>query len=723
MRRELKRFQGTSKIALVFMLLLPLLYSAVYLHANWDLYSKIDSLDVAIVNQDKPVKMGETLVSGGKQVEDNLRKTKGFKWNFVGANLEAAQQDMRAGKYYLIIHIPEEFSKDLTSAGSFEAKRAQIHLYRDDANGFVAGMMTSQMEALLGKALDEAVSETYFKTLFISLDEVKDGLNQAAEGAGKLDDALQQVGAGIHQINSGLTNVDLTKLQEHLSQVQTSIHDVNQVLPRFYEANGDIRTGLASLTGVVESQKSDIANLQLHLQPISNWLDAKLTGSHKDAIELVSLNAELLSPAESSLTRQLNRNLAEANAATSQLSTLQLADGTALADHPQFQKLVENLDKSQDLQNGIEKNLRRQGQLSSKLSIDLNPALLDTAVRAIDDARDSLGRSAKQLETAKHQFQSGGNKLNQTLEDFHLSLKPLQTASSGSLQQIPKAINGFLQLQSGLAKLDTVMPQITAGSSELSTKLAAGAAKIPGLSEDSRNALAKTMASPVEVTSQVDNSAEYYGRGLAPFFLTIALWVTAISMFLVLRTVSGRALTGRASAVKLAWAGISAPLALGVGGSLLMGLALWPTLGMNPVNPGAYLLLLVVAAAAYVALAFLTRLYLGSGQSAVFIIALLLQLPASGGTFPIAMLEPFYRALGVISPMRYTVDAFRVAISGGNMTIYWQSIAVLAGMFIVCLPLIVHKIKQRKIFTFQDLHPKFVTSNATGDYAFSIHPR
>lgn len=99
MRRELKRFQGTSKIALVFMLLLPLLYSAVYLHANWDLYSKIDSLDVAIVNQDKPVKMGETLVSGGKQVEDNLRKTKGFKWNFVGANLEAAQQDMRAGKY------------------------------------------------------------------------------------------------------------------------------------------------------------------------------------------------------------------------------------------------------------------------------------------------------------------------------------------------------------------------------------------------------------------------------------------------------------------------------------------------------------------------------------------------------------------------------------------------------------------------------------------------
>ncbi|EEH63581.1 YhgE/Pip domain protein [Gleimia coleocanis DSM 15436] len=721
--RELKRFQGKPRIALIFMLLLPLLYSAVYLHANWDLYSKIENLDVAVVNQDVPVKMGDTLVSGGKQVEDNLKKTPGFKWNFVGNDLEAAQQGMRDGEYYLIIHIPQDFSKDLTSAGTLEAKRAKLNLYRDDANGFVAGMMTAQTESILGKALDEAVAETYFRTLFISLDEIKTGMTQAAEGAAKLDEAQKLTTSGISQINTALTNVDLTALQQKLTTLQTNIHAVNQVGPEFQSAHNEIHLGVSELAGVAESQATDIASLKLNIDPLKKWLSEDLKNSHGKALELATLNTELTSTKDTALTRQLDQSLSGATAATSELGKLTLADGTALQDHPEYKNLVADIESAQKNQKEIDKNIRRQAQISTTLALELNPQLLKAMADSLENTANSLEAAQGKIQSANQHFKTGAQMSTDAVSNLHTALAPLQQAGSDSLQDIPKAINGFLQLQNGIAKLDTAMPQISAGTHELSTKLADGAAKIPGLSEDNRNALAKTMASPVDVEMQVYHSAEYYGRGLAPFFLTIALWVTAISMFLVLRTLPGRALTGRAPAWKLAWTGLSTPMFMGIGGSLIMGLALWPTLGMNPVHPVEYIVLLIVTAAAFVSLAFLFRLYLGSTQSAIFIIFLLLQLPASGGTFPLALLEPFYQVLGVISPMRYTVDAFRVAISGGNLTIFWQSVAILFLIFLGTLPLIMHKIHKKKLFTMNDLHPKFVTSAATSDYAFSVHPR
>lgn len=723
MRRELKRFQGKPKIALIFMLLLPLLYSAVYLHANWDLYSKIENLDVAVVNEDIPVKLGDTLVSGGTQIEENLRKTPGFKWNFIRGDLKTAQQGMKNGHYYLIIHIPNTFSKDLTSASTLKAKRAKLNLYRDDANGFVAGMMTAQTESILGKALDEAVAETYFRTLFISLDEIKNGMTQAAEGAGKLDEALVLTTSGISQINTALKEVDLTALQEKLTKLQTNLNEINKIAPQFHDAHNEINLGTSTLSGLAQSQIADIEQIKQNLKPLQKWFTNDLTQSHEKAIELVNLNNELTSTKETSHTRQLDNSLTNAVAATNELSKLTLADGTALQDNPAFKSLISSLETSQNNRQEITKNIHKQAQISTNLALNLNPRLLTLMTDALTNTTKSLENTSAQLHEANQHFKNGAEKTNTAINNLHTTLSPLHQAGSESLQDIPKAISGFLQLQDGISKLDTAMPQISNGTHELATKLAAGAEKIPGLNEDSRNNLAKTMASPVDIEMQVDNSAEYYGRGLAPFFLTIALWVTAISMFLVLRTLPGRALTGRAPAWKLAWAGLSAPLTLGIGGSLIMGIVLWPTLGMNPVHPFEYIILLIVAAASFVSLAYLTRLYLGSTQSAVFIILLLLQLPASGGTFPLALLEPFYQVLATISPMRYTVDAFRVAISGGNLGIYWDSVTLLFAIFLGTLPLIVHKINAKKHFTIDDLHPKFVTSTSTGDYAFSVHPR
>ena len=55
---ELRRFKGPLPIvALLFLLLVPTLYGALYLWSNWDPYGKLDQVPVAVVNQDVPVEV------------------------------------------------------------------------------------------------------------------------------------------------------------------------------------------------------------------------------------------------------------------------------------------------------------------------------------------------------------------------------------------------------------------------------------------------------------------------------------------------------------------------------------------------------------------------------------------------------------------------------------------------------------------------------------------
>ena len=219
------------------------------------------------------------------------------------------------------------------------------------------------------------------------------------------------------------------------------------------------------------------------------------------------------------------------------------------------------------------------------------------------------------------------------------------------------------------------------------------------------------------------HDAKYYGRGLAPMFFSIALWMATVSMFLVIRTISGRALTGRASFLRTTLFGCGPVAVVAVASAMILGFGVWVLLGLDPVHPWLYLLLLVVASLCFTSLAYALRVLLGSPQTAVFLVALIVQLPACGGTFPVSMLNAFYQGLAVISPMRYSVDAFRVAISGGNPAVYWGSVGVLAGILACATVAIGWLIRRRMIFEMRDIHPPMVTSTSTADYAFSVRPR
>ena len=113
-RFELRRFRGPlPKIALAFVLIIPLLYGAIYLTANWDPYGKLKDLPVALVDQDQPAKVGKQTITAGADFARDLHEKRSFNW--IDVDSDEAARGLREGDYYLTVTVPADFSANLVS--------------------------------------------------------------------------------------------------------------------------------------------------------------------------------------------------------------------------------------------------------------------------------------------------------------------------------------------------------------------------------------------------------------------------------------------------------------------------------------------------------------------------------------------------------------------------------------------------------------------------------
>jgi len=233
--------------------------------------------------------------------------------------------------------------------------------------------------------------------------------------------------------------------------------------------------------------------------------------------------------------------------------------------------------------------------------------------------------------------------------------------------------------------------------------------RVPAVNADDQAEAVQVLSSPADVTMQVDNPAGVYGRGLAPMFFSIAIWVFGISVFLVVRPITGRALAGRARPWRLALTGW---LPIGVfavlGASAMLGVV-WLFLGLAPVHPLMIVGLTVLGALCFSSIAHLLRSALGTPGSSILLVWLILQLTSAGGTYPAPVLPAFFQAIAPYMPMTYLIDGYRVVISGGELAHLAQDATILLIGTVLALGLGVLVVRKRQQFALRDLHPPLVT--------------
>ena len=172
------------------------------------------------------------------------------------------------------------------------------------------------------------------------------------------------------------------------------------------------------------------------------------------------------------------------------------------------------------------------------------------------------------------------------------------------------------------------------GAATLASELDKGAGKIPNPDDAQKNSLSKVIADPVAVSNVSQAKAASYGAGLAPFFLTLALWIGVFMLVQAMRPITQRALASNAPSWKIAVGGWLPFFAVSVIQATLLTLVVDLGLGLKPAHPVLMWLFMLAAAMAFSAIIQGVVALLGSPGKLVVLILLVLQLVSSGGTFP-----------------------------------------------------------------------------------------
>lgn len=756
-RYELRRFRrGLPLLALLFIFLVPAIYGALYLSANWDPYGAMDRLPVAIVNEDEPVQRGDTTLRTGADMTERLKDDRAFDWRET--TREEAEEGLREGRYYLVLEIPAELSRDLVSPeGGGTPQQAQITLRRDDANGFVIGSVTNASQAKVEAAVNRSAIEAYFEAVFSSLGELRSGMVDAADGAAQLADGTASAEDGASQLEDGIVQAHdgSGKLAEGAGQLATGAGDLadgaaqaddgaqrlaegaasaqdgagrladgldqaregSQALadgagqlaenaPALRQGATDLSDGLAQLqTGSAEltdgaTQVAD-GTQQLY-DTVIPGLDQVIERQDAVAADVAAVDEDVQRVAEVAGTAE---DGAGARIADAQAALAELADeDPTLAESEQYAALQEALTGADERVTAVAgraeeaaatsaaANERVQGFVEDDVAASAKADLTD-----LNDGAHAVAAGAEKLQGGIGEAKDGADSLADGAGKFADGLEQLGSGAT-------ELDGGLAQLQDGAGELRAGLGTLDDGAHELASGLSDGVDRVPALTEDERDEAALVMSRPVEAVMQVDNSAEVYGRGMAPMFFSIALWVFGIAAFNIMRPISGRLLAGRRNPVAIALAAWLPVGIVAVGGGLLMLAATLP-LGLAPVHPVRAVALTVLVAVVFSLIAHLVQTALGTPGSALLLVLLVLQLASTGGTYPAEVLPGFFQALHPFMPMSYSIEAFRNAISGGPDQRFWVPVVVLMGIGAAALALDVLVVRRRRRFRMKDLHP------------------
>lgn len=699
---EIKRFRGfLPRIAVGFILLIPLLYGCIYLAGNWDPYGRLDELPVAVVNRDLATTVDGVAVTAGQDFVDSLHDAGTFR--FIDTDDADAADGLEHGRYYLVITVPENFSADLVSGRSNDPQRAEIMLRRNDANGFVIGTITNSAQNSIAKAIDQTATRSYFEAVFANLATIRQGMQDASNGAAELSDGLASAHDGSGQLRSGLAEAS-----SGADQVADGASRLASGAATAASGSTQLASGLDTLSSGAAQLADGAGQVADGTQQIADIADPVLSAAADQLPEIqdrITSAAESAASVSAGLASGADSIASVADAAASDLDDL-LASHPELASDPAVIRLKDRLDTTRDTADSLHSDLDAvASHIDAAHEAIQSVGDLSAAARDAQTQIDALNAGARQVATGASDLQTGAA---QAATAGHTLASGLGELSSGASELSGGAgtlASGVHQLSDGAVALDDGLAQLADGSQTLATGLAAGVDRLPVMTEEEQQDAAQVLSAPVDVTMEVDNPAHVYGRGLAPMFFSIALWVMGISAFFLVRPITGRVIAGRATDLRIAF---TAWLPLGVmtvvAGWLMLG-ATWVFLGLDPVHPFLIIGLVTLIAMAFSAVAHLLRTALGMVSTAAMLVLLIVQLTAAGGTYPPELLPPFFAAAGGIMPMHYTIDAFRIAISGGLMQRFALDVALMVILFSSCLALLVVVVHRKRQFRLSDLHP------------------
>ncbi len=404
---ELPRFRegAPRRLVLAGLVLIPLLLVAPYLWSNWDPYGHTREVPVAVVNEDRPVRASGQIIDAGRQFVQQLKAGDLFEWHFVGP--EQARRGLQEGRYYYTITVPENFSAQLASATRAQPQQASLRITKNDANGYLAGLMLETTETELRNQINAAAYATYARAIYGEVDAIREKLQRAS-------DTAQQLTAG-----TSTSRQDAQALADGLSGMLETSRSVADAARAIADTAGQLDgslSGDAAATGssgrlpdVVDGLTNTSARVVQGLGAVSTATGFIAEDAARNVSGIQQLATEF-PQLESSGTYQ--RLLADAR---------RLADATVAANGDARDALT-------SAQRANEQAVALQGRVSS-LSSTLSTlagrtSQLSTGAEALSSGLDTLAGSSEALAGSLGQHNEAARQVSGFVDDSLARIPP-----------------------------------------------------------------------------------------------------------------------------------------------------------------------------------------------------------------------------------------------------------------------------------------------------------
>ena len=653
---DIKRYlrPNLRRVALVTIVLLPLLYGAMYLWAFWDPFGQVGKIPVALVNEDRGAVAAGQQLRVGDQVAAALKGS--HKLNLHEMTAAQAADGVAHGRYYFSVTLPADFSAAVASSSGPQPHQAQLRFAFDDANSYLATVIGQNAAREITNLVNSSIGEQVVGQVLTGLTDARQGLDRAAGGADQLDNGLAEADAGAERLSSG---------SRTLAGYLATARDGSQELAA---GSGQLSSGITTATDPLLEVLDRVAALHIDPDELAD------TGAHLSAVAasaadhaaafnindqlataIVNQIVGVLANSPDPMMRELGETLAGAQ-------RLLNANGDSMAD-----QLTRLRDDSQRLHDQL---ADPHSTMRSFLTKALNGQLRNDVTRLRDGAA-ALNRGAVRLSTGLVQLSSGADELR----------------------------DGAGQLADGTHRLHD-------GADQLATGLHQGVEKMPLWTGQERTAAAHSMATPVQTDLEYSHRAATFGEGLAPFFLPLALFIGALVIWMLLSALQIRPIINGLSPVRAVLSSYWHGLLIAVCQVLVMYTVVRLGLGLHAAHPVAAVGFMFLVAATYVALIQAFNAVFGIPVGRVVSLGfLMVQLVSAGGIYPVETTAKPFQILHPFDPMTYAVNGLRELVAGGIDERLATSIAVLLCVLAASLAATVWAARRSRVFTFGRLHP------------------
>ena len=650
-----------NKILLLSMAVIsfiPIMYSGFFLGSIWDPYGQVKNLPVAFVNEDKGAQLNGRTLNIGQSVEQKLKNNYDLGWEFV--NKQQADSGVSSGHFYAVVTVPTDFSAKAASITQNKPQQAVIRYTTTPAKNYIGSLVSNQAAEKVKASVAEQITQVYAKGVLENVGKLGGGLETAAGGAATLHGGLTQLQAGAQTYTGGVR------------QLAVNQRAMANGLARLGDGSRQLQAGLRQMSNGLPSE-NQVAQLTNGMKQLQAGLNQLNTSVYNPSPTLVNQQSKVQSEAQD-LAQTMQTAAADLTAAGGTLQSLGAnaanSGGSTTITLPQISQLSQALNKTQTISVQAAALLKDLQILTKSLSTQ--QAQLQTGVSTLNNDVNQLAPKAitalngyNNLRTANNQLLAGSTSLTNGLAQ----------AQTGSQQ----LANGAGLLDSRSSILTNGASQLAGGADTLATKLADASRRLK--IQPTGAATQQQIASPVKSETTKQGEVPNYGYALAPYVLSLSLFVGAIALNIIYPIRKTFAEQENAFRWWLAKASVTGVAAF-VQATILMLIMVY-CLGLVPDHPMNFIGAIYLTSFVYMSIVSLLVIVLDNPGRFLAMVLLVLQLGSSEGTFPIQTANGFFQAVNPLVPMTYSIRALRQAISGGlGSSFYSDSMWVLAGFLL-----------------------------------------